>query len=741
MGHAVMNCTACHLCANALTVCIGGRGEGRVLVVGMNPGWQEDLAGEAFVGPSGEMLAELLDDAGFEPETYRLTNAVRCAGEPDNTAIDACRAHLTAEIHERRPEVIIALGDVALQSLTKKSGITAKRGQSFPLHSSFGYACEVWATLHPAYVIRTPNAYDTVLADLRRAANRGKTHEPIPWMWWDGAQPRGRVLSWDIETYDETGSVDHDRVTQIAVAGAGPTYVVRERDITSLAAALAAHDGVLATWNGWRFDVPKLRERTGIPVPYGDDCMVLAYLVDETQPMSLESNAVKWLRVPGWKEAKNAPLGSDEFALYNARDALYTRRLWAKFREMLGPRARIASDILLPALHALDGASARGIFIDGEAVVQAKAVATVKASHAATIVESLGVDNPNSAPQILAALQARGLRVRATDQAVLARLDDPLARAVLAYRDAAMQLRGLAPYDEAAHTGDGRSRCTYHLYKRDRGAGGTDVGRTSASGPNHQNLDRAFQETFFSAPPGRVLVKADYKAMHIRLAAWFARETNILDRSHADCNWDPHGWFAEEFIYGKNYTKEQRQIAKSANFSQLNIGGPQTLVDYLAKFGISMPMAEANRVHRAWHKAFPRFEPWYEEVREELREFGYVETATGQRRHFGRPKAIRRLSKSAFEDIARQAVNFKFVCLEAHIAMLALGEAHRRDLEIVLFVHDSISVEMDEATAQTQTQTLYDCMVTYPLRALRETFGVELDVPIVLDVTVKENKK
>jgi DNA polymerase len=194
-----MTCTLCPLGENVITNCVPGRGPLRalgvnpsIMIVGEAPGSREDFIGEPFVGPAGQYLDHMLRDAGLDPAELYLTNAVKCrppvvAGKqtpPEQFSIDACRTHLRDEIHRVRPEAIIALGAVALKSLTKLGGIMSKRGQSFPLHKDFGYACEVFASLHPSYVMRVPQARRGVVSDLQRVRDRHKPEEIVDWKWW-----------------------------------------------------------------------------------------------------------------------------------------------------------------------------------------------------------------------------------------------------------------------------------------------------------------------------------------------------------------------------------------------------------------------------------------------------------------------------------------------------------------------------------------------------------------------------
>ena len=126
-------CDACRLADVGMSNNVGGRGSARpkYLLVGQNLGAKEDLAELPFVGPTGRVLDDMLVQAGYDPADCRWTNAVRCRTEfnrqPFDDEVAACRAHLKEEILATRPDVIVALGDTALQALTKKSGIKTYR--------------------------------------------------------------------------------------------------------------------------------------------------------------------------------------------------------------------------------------------------------------------------------------------------------------------------------------------------------------------------------------------------------------------------------------------------------------------------------------------------------------------------------------------------------------------------------------------------------------------------------------
>src|SRR5690349_1042001 len=122
-------CRRCDLWANA-TQGVAGRGPARagIMLVGEQPGDEEDLAGEPFVGPAGRLLAKALSEAGIEPARVYVTNAVkhfkweprgkrRIHKTPAQREIIACRGWLAAELAQVRPTVIVAMGSTALKGL------------------------------------------------------------------------------------------------------------------------------------------------------------------------------------------------------------------------------------------------------------------------------------------------------------------------------------------------------------------------------------------------------------------------------------------------------------------------------------------------------------------------------------------------------------------------------------------------------------------------------------------------
>ncbi|HEY2206967.1 MAG TPA: UdgX family uracil-DNA binding protein [Pseudonocardia sp.] len=184
-------CTRCPLHRDASQTVFGaGPARAWLMVVGEQPGDQEDRAGEPFVGPAGRLLDRALDQAGIVREDVYLTNAVkhfkferrgrrRIHQKPTVAEIRACRPWLDTEVRLVRPRLLATLGATASQALLGPSfRITRHRGEVLDFSTPGSGTLSVVPTAHPSSVLRTPperrdEAFDALVADLRVVASHG----------------------------------------------------------------------------------------------------------------------------------------------------------------------------------------------------------------------------------------------------------------------------------------------------------------------------------------------------------------------------------------------------------------------------------------------------------------------------------------------------------------------------------------------------------------------------------------
>jgi uracil-DNA glycosylase len=163
LAMAAAGCRGCELCTQA-TQTVFGRGPAgaRLMLVGEQPGDEEDRSGEPFVGPAGEVLNEALASAGVRREEVYLTNAVkhfhweprgkkRLHKKPPSRAVSACKPWLAAELSAVQPRVVVCLGVTAAQALLGRDTRALKvRGVPFVSEASE----RTIITWHPAAVLR-----------------------------------------------------------------------------------------------------------------------------------------------------------------------------------------------------------------------------------------------------------------------------------------------------------------------------------------------------------------------------------------------------------------------------------------------------------------------------------------------------------------------------------------------------------------------------------------------------------
>ncbi|MFM0666524.1 UdgX family uracil-DNA binding protein [Paraburkholderia sediminicola] len=177
-------CRRCDLWRNA-TQAVGSSGpsDARIMLIGEQPGDQEDLSGQPFVGPAGQLLTIAITRAGLSRDQVYLTNAVkhfkweprgkrRLHKTPGQREIEACSYWLERELHTVRPAVIVALGATALTALLRgKVSLRDHLDAPFRVEGGWGIA-----TYHPSFALRQQNDADRdkVLAEISNALIRAR---------------------------------------------------------------------------------------------------------------------------------------------------------------------------------------------------------------------------------------------------------------------------------------------------------------------------------------------------------------------------------------------------------------------------------------------------------------------------------------------------------------------------------------------------------------------------------------
>jgi DNA polymerase len=167
---AIGDCQRCKLAPSRTNLVFGvGNPGARLVFVGEGPGHDEDLRGEPFVGRAGQLLTEIITKGmKLRREDVYIANVIKCRPpgnrnpEPDEVA--SCEPFLVRQLALIGPQVIVALGKFAAQTLLRtKTPITQLRGRWYDYHG-----IQVMPTFHPAYLLRNPGDKRLVWDDIKK---------------------------------------------------------------------------------------------------------------------------------------------------------------------------------------------------------------------------------------------------------------------------------------------------------------------------------------------------------------------------------------------------------------------------------------------------------------------------------------------------------------------------------------------------------------------------------------------
>lgn len=167
------DCTRCALCESRTQIVFGGGpATAKLMFVGEAPGADEDRLGEPFVGRAGQLLTKIIIAMGFERKDVYITNVNKCRPpgnrDPKPEEVEACEPFLIKQIQVIKPDVIVALGKWAAQTLLRtETAISALRGR---FHDYHGIA--LMPTFHPAAILRDPSKRRPVWEDMKQVMAR-----------------------------------------------------------------------------------------------------------------------------------------------------------------------------------------------------------------------------------------------------------------------------------------------------------------------------------------------------------------------------------------------------------------------------------------------------------------------------------------------------------------------------------------------------------------------------------------
>jgi DNA polymerase-1 len=301
--------------------------------------------------------------------------------------------------------------------------------------------------------------------------------------------------------------------------------------------------------------------------------------------------------------------------------------------------------------------------------------------------------NWNSHLQVREAFELAGVELPNTQKRTLARIDHPLAKTLLKYKKVSEMLSNYGPTLIGFVSDDNRIRADWHQI-------GADTGRMSCSKPALQNLPPEVKR-YVRTPEGKVLIKADYSQIELRIAAKISGDERMLEAYQKGI--DLHSLTAKSLAQA-GVGKEDRRLAKAVNFGLLYGQGAAGFKEFARdKYETDITLREARQYKRRFFETYPGLAAWHE--RERLRmKHGETETRTLTGR--------RRVGVTRFTEW----VNAPVQGTGADGLKLALALLRERLGECpgavpIACVHDEIVVECDEDKAEKVEAWLEKAMI------------------------------
>ncbi len=320
--------------------------------------------------------------------------------------------------------------------------------------------------------------------------------------------------------------------------------------------------------------------------------------------------------------------------------------------------------------------------------------------------------NWDSTQQAQQALELAGCKLENTSDETLAGLDHPLARSLRGYRLASKRGSTYGTNWLSHVADDGR------IYPHWRQTGAA-TGRMSCSDPNMQQMPRGDYRRCIVAPAGRVLVKADYSQIELRIAAKVSGDKALLDAYQRGD--DLHTRTARNVLGVEDVTKQHRQLAKALNFGLLYGMGARGFARYAkSQYGMNLTEDEARGYRDAFFKSYPGLAAWHRRVRS--RRTTETRTLTGRRI----------LLNDKTPDTLR--LNAPVQGTGADGLKLALALLWERRDQVtgsfpVMAVHDEIVVEADAEQADAVAAWLKSAMVE-AMTPMIDPVPVEVEVKV-----------
>jgi len=719
-----------------------------IAIVGESPGDTEIAFKKPFIGPSGELLEDIMNQVRLpDRQELFITNALLCRppiGEIiKKDAIVNCRKRLISELQEVKPKYVLALGNIATHSITNNFDLKITGANGKILRSPYLNGTKVMPIVHPAAVLRNPGHKPPFLAAfkyLKTLLDGGKTLKPskvhytiiddefslVMTLNYLSKNYQGKILGCDIETKGLSPFSGKTLYIGIAYEDDAVLMFTADKLFNSEVRKFFADPNMVFSWHNGQFDTGHLNA-LGVPARIDQDSMILHYATNEHEGYhDLDTLSMRELGADLYSyKIKSFIERMDEaprylWGIYLAKDCSYTKQLTEKFLPKIEKDNKLNplyKQILIPAANMLREVQWNGFYLHRDYCIEYRDILKKeivelqnkldnqfkaywdpeKYRVQAGAMSAPAKFNPGSFKQLgwmiydrlelNPSVRKETNNGKSVDKEVLESLKgkhDAIDNLLL-FRS---KKKTLSTYvNGALHHADrdNRIRSQFWLTR-------TTSGRLASRKPNLQNIDRKSKvKNMFGAPPGGIIIEADYKGVELRVLAHLAHDsyfTKVFQEGR-----DPHDEMSRD-IYGEAFTKEQRVKVKGLNFGAAYGRGAESVA---LEFGMSI--GEARFLIDKWFRRAKGAKHFMDKVEEYLMDGKIFVTPFGRKRRFGN---IARYIKDPelLAHIKKEARNFPIQSTASDLTLLAALEIHntlvkKYNAMIVNMVHDSIIIEID----------------------------------------------
>lgn len=757
-----MSCTKCILHKTCMSVKVPGRGSDvpEVMFIGQAPGREEDERGKCFVGPAGQLLLQAIKEYTLKP-AY-LTNAVKCFPpgdrDPKKEEILACRPYLEEEIRRLKPSLIVLLGNIPLKAMLGLSGITNYSGRVIEQDGQ-----RYFPLLHPSYILRYPQnqaQFENHLKELRRVLHKEKVKdvETVQMSVSEAIDFIGssELLAFDYET---TGITPHS-VGKVRCLGLSDGKIAGWVDASEPGFEELAKDFLLGPItkisHNSVFERRCSKENFGVyPLRLKWDTYAMHFLIDENSSHQLEVLAGRYLDAPQYDIAYEmeqsgqtyATIPMEKLGPYCAKDTLYTYQLHEIFRKELKKDKglmKLYRRIARPLTDVVARMEVTGAFFDKKWASKLEEILKLEMGNLHDLfcksnrkmLKRLGLYpnlNMNSSHQMRKVF-VKGLKFVIFEK-TKGRKESVKEDVIEKFRSKHISVPKYLDWKKK-FTQLNNFVQKYPRFADEKGIIRASInpcfvvtGRLSVTKPPLQAVatDPRIRGMFSSRYKHGSIASCDFKQLEVRLVASESGETRLLKAiSQGD---DLHGLTAS-LLFGKGYSKDQRNEAKRVNF-----GVVYGITGYALALQINKTEDYSQGLIDKFFARYPNIKTWMEEQKDYVQKHGFIRSRFGRVRRLGDVKNLPDWQREAIE---RQAGNFPIQSAGADLTNLALIHLHRvfngsLKSRIILQVHDSILCDVYPGEEELVKQAMIQVM-SVDVPEMCPWLKVKLDV----DFTIQE---